>query len=249
MASIAAAAVTAVCLAVIPDRPAATADLAHQAAPPDVATSPAPQPTRTPPVAAAPVVPRYTPGNFVDADPKPAGYELRAWAYMDRQTGFINGSSNSASAHNSTESMIKAWIASDYLRRLGSAKPAPERLRQITGMIRDSNDQDAQAVWAVRVRAEIKHGVKRQGQIHNAEVGGEMPAVFRDGIKDARADLAGQGRQLLQRQLFDVRGTVDSLQQGHCARPPIRLVSYHALDKHKSWRLLKLQTVPQRRAS
>jgi hypothetical protein len=148
MASIAAAAVTAVCLAVIRDRPAATADLAHQAAPPEVATSPAPQPAQTPPVAAVPVVPRYTPGNFVDADPKPAGYELRAWAYMDRQTGFINGSSNSASAHNSTESMIKAWIASDYLRRLGSTKPAPERLRQITGMIRDSNDQDAQAVWA-----------------------------------------------------------------------------------------------------
>lgn len=114
----------------------------------------APQPAPTPattadgPVAAVPVVPRYNAGSFTDVDRKPASYELRAWAYLDRQTGFINGSDNSATAHNSTESMIKAWIASDYFRRLAGAKPSAERLRQVTGMIRDSDDQDAQAVWA-----------------------------------------------------------------------------------------------------
>jgi hypothetical protein len=100
------------------------------------------------PIAHAPVGPHYDDGDFKDPDPKPATYELRAWALMNRQTGQITGSKNSATAHNSTESMIKAWIASDYFRRLGGSKPSATRLAQIRGMIRDSNDQDAQAVWA-----------------------------------------------------------------------------------------------------
>src|SRR6185312_17027060 len=40
-----------------------------------------------------------------------------SWALMDRQTGKISGSSN-MTATSSTESMIKAWIVSDYLRQL-----------------------------------------------------------------------------------------------------------------------------------
>jgi hypothetical protein len=115
--------------------------------PPPALVNPTPSQNATP-RANTPVAPRYDDGDFKDVDPKPGSHELRAWALLDRATGAIKGSKNSATAHNSTESMIKVWIASDYLRRLGDARPSAERLRQIRGMIRDSNDEDAQAVWA-----------------------------------------------------------------------------------------------------
>ncbi len=128
-----------------------SAQTARQPAP----AEPSPSASPSGPAAAVPVVPHYDDGGFTDRDAKPAGYELRAWAYMDRRTGLINGSANSASAHNSTESMIKAWIASDYFRRLGDGRPTGQRLRQIRGMIRDSDDQDAQAVYVADGRDDV----------------------------------------------------------------------------------------------
>ena len=41
-----------------------------------------------------------------------------SWALLDRETGKISGAPN-LTATNSTESMIKVWLVSDYLRRLG----------------------------------------------------------------------------------------------------------------------------------
>jgi hypothetical protein len=70
-----------------------------------------------------------------------------AWALLDRTTNTITGSPNYASATNSTESMIKAWISSDYLRRLGDVQPSSDRLALLTQMIRDSDDDAAEIIY------------------------------------------------------------------------------------------------------
>jgi hypothetical protein len=70
-----------------------------------------------------------------------------AWALLDRQTGTISGSANSATSTNSTESMIKVWIVSDYLRRLGDKQPTAARLKQASTAIRDSNDDAANSLY------------------------------------------------------------------------------------------------------
>lgn len=71
-----------------------------------------------------------------------------SWALLDRTTGTITGSDNIA-ATNSTESMIKIWIVSDYLRRAAEdgEQPAAERLAQASTAIRDSNDDAAQDLY------------------------------------------------------------------------------------------------------
>ncbi|MFC4148937.1 hypothetical protein ACFO0M_22000 [Micromonospora mangrovi] len=97
---------------------------------------PAPAPTTPPPptLANAPVSVNFK-GEFF------------SWALMDRQTGKIDGAAN-MNRTNSTESMLKTWIVSDYLRQLGDRQPTPE-LKKWAGLaIRDSNDVGANKVYA-----------------------------------------------------------------------------------------------------
>ncbi|WP_433117008.1 hypothetical protein [Micromonospora sp. CA-246542] len=73
--------------------------------------------------------------------------EFFSWALLDRKTGKVSGSSN-MSATSSTESMIKAWIVSDYLRQLKDREP-PAGLKQAASLaIIDSNDAAANKVYA-----------------------------------------------------------------------------------------------------
>lgn len=71
-----------------------------------------------------------------------------SWALLDRRTGQINGSPNITET-NSTESMIKIWIVSDYLRRAADADQTPTatRLRQASDAIRHSDDDAAQSLY------------------------------------------------------------------------------------------------------
>lgn len=69
-----------------------------------------------------------------------------SWALLDRATGEISGSKN-ITATNSTESMIKIWIVSDYLRRLGDKEPSAQRKKQASTAIRDSNDNAAESLY------------------------------------------------------------------------------------------------------
>jgi hypothetical protein len=62
-----------------------------------------------------------------------------SWAVLDRRTGEIFGSSN-MDAISDTASLIKAWMAAEYLRN--NANPAQSKLNDIEIMIRDS-DNDA----------------------------------------------------------------------------------------------------------
>ncbi|HZM74762.1 MAG TPA: serine hydrolase [Candidatus Limnocylindrales bacterium] len=63
-----------------------------------------------------------------------------SWALMDRRDGALIGSANFAQT-NRTCSMIKSWIATDYLRQKPS--PSSARLADIEIMIRDSDSVSA----------------------------------------------------------------------------------------------------------
>ncbi|WP_428962536.1 hypothetical protein [Micromonospora fluostatini] len=96
----------------------------------------------TPPEPTAPPPPTLAAGP-VSVDFKG---EFFSWALLDRATGEIAGAENMAKT-NSTESMIKAWFAAEYLRELGDA-PVPERgRRNISAAIRDSDDDAANRLY------------------------------------------------------------------------------------------------------
>jgi hypothetical protein len=97
-------------------------------------------------------VPRRTPIAQPLLGPHPVhvdGTVFFGWSLLNRHTGEIVGSGNRDSGTNSTESMIKAWIASDYLRRLGNSRPSAGALHDLTLMIIDSNDRMAQRYYAM----------------------------------------------------------------------------------------------------
>jgi hypothetical protein len=82
--------------------------------------------------------------------PAPVRVSVRgfySWALLDRRTDRISGSANVANATNTTESMIKIWIAADYLRRLADAKPDQDRLGELSRMIRDSDNSAAEDIY------------------------------------------------------------------------------------------------------
>ncbi|MEU5903869.1 hypothetical protein ABZ780_05790 [Micromonospora sp. NPDC047467] len=96
--------------------------------------APSPTPPPPPTLAAGPVSVAFK-GQFF------------SWALMDRETGKISGSPN-MTATSSTESMIKAWIVSDYLRQLGDKEPSEALKKMAVTAIRDSNDGAANKVYA-----------------------------------------------------------------------------------------------------
>ncbi|ROO53050.1 hypothetical protein EDC02_8008 [Micromonospora sp. Llam0] len=71
-----------------------------------------------------------------------------SWAMLDQRTGEIHGSANLAET-STTASLIKAWIAADYLRTSAEAGRSPSdfRMRQLEIMIRDSDNQVAEELW------------------------------------------------------------------------------------------------------
>ncbi len=71
-----------------------------------------------------------------------------SWALMDRKTGTMVGSKN-WNQTNMTASMIKAWLAADYLRRAADngQTPSSARMNEIRTMIRDSANGPASTLW------------------------------------------------------------------------------------------------------
>jgi hypothetical protein len=64
-----------------------------------------------------------------------------SWAMIDRRTGQLAGSAN-LSARSDTASMIKSWIAADYLRRATERgrRVSAGQLKALSLMIRDSDN-------------------------------------------------------------------------------------------------------------
>ncbi|HEU4421728.1 MAG TPA: serine hydrolase [Pilimelia sp.] len=102
------------------------------------AATPTPEATTPPPLAIQPTTVRLNRAGWW------------AWAMLDTRTGEIHGSRNLAGT-STTASLIKAWIAADFLRRSAQAGEDPSQLRmdQLTIMIRDSDNNAAQALWDV----------------------------------------------------------------------------------------------------
>jgi hypothetical protein len=111
--------------------------------------SPSPSPSPTPP-------PPPPPPTLRAGPVKVAVNGFVSWALLDRKTGQIAGSSNVA-ATNSTESMIKIWLVSDYLRRTAAAgrQPTAERLKQASAAIRRSDDNAAESLFNAGGRAPV----------------------------------------------------------------------------------------------
>lgn len=71
-----------------------------------------------------------------------------SWAIMDTRTGELYGSKNMHETQR-TASMIKAWIASDYLRRQAEAGRTPTAywLGQVAAAVQKSDNNAASNVW------------------------------------------------------------------------------------------------------
>jgi len=74
----------------------------------------------------------------------PPGVTFFSWSLMDRRTGQIWGSTNQT-ATTWPASMIKGWIAADFLR--SNSSPGQDRLDEITAMIRDSDNDAAEDIF------------------------------------------------------------------------------------------------------
>jgi hypothetical protein len=109
---------------------------------PSPAASPSPSPAPASPAARTPV-PLLQPHTVRIDTP---GF----WSYalLTTSTGAVTGSKNLA-ATSTTASMIKAWIAADYLRRAAESRQTPSgtRLADLSRMIRDSDNNVASEVF------------------------------------------------------------------------------------------------------
>jgi len=113
--------------------------------------SAAPKTTASPTGSPSPSAPAVTPLPFAStAVTLPADVKFVGWALLDRRTGDIVGNENFDKV-NTTASMIKAWIAADYLRTNAEKgiTPSSSRMHEVSIMIRDSDNNAATDLYAV----------------------------------------------------------------------------------------------------
>jgi hypothetical protein len=115
--------------------------------------TPSPSATATPSASASPTAspspsrspkPKLTPLPFRSTKVSVNTAGFWSWSLMDRRTGKIVGSSNYKET-STTASMIKPWLAADYLRMADEAgkTPSESRLHELEIMIRDSDNAAA----------------------------------------------------------------------------------------------------------
>ncbi|BCJ65199.1 serine hydrolase [Polymorphospora rubra] len=100
--------------------------------------------------AAAPSASPEPPPPPLDVRPADVAIETPgwwSWSLIDQRTGAVYGSENMTET-GTTASMIKSWIAADYLRRAAETGETPDesRMEQLTVMIRDSDNEAATVV-------------------------------------------------------------------------------------------------------
>jgi hypothetical protein len=91
------------------------------------------------------------PSIHAPADPGtitgPGYLKFFGWALLDRHSGALVGSANMETATNTTESMLKVWLAADYLRHTPSPSTAAQA--ELYKMIVDSDDNIALKYYAL----------------------------------------------------------------------------------------------------
>jgi hypothetical protein len=78
----------------------------------------------------------------------PDSPNLFSWALYTKASNTVTGSANRETSYNTVESMIKAWITSDYLRHQGTAAVSSATLSDLTRMIELSDDNMASKYYA-----------------------------------------------------------------------------------------------------
>jgi len=80
---------------------------------------------------------------------------FHSWALLNTRTGAISGADNLA-ATSDTVSMVKAWLAADYLRMAAQRRETPtaDRMRDLSIMIRDSDNQAAENIYRLNGSAD-----------------------------------------------------------------------------------------------
>lgn len=91
------------------------------------------------------------PGPPTLLEPRPVALTepgFHAWALLNTHTGAISGSDNLADTSD-TVSMIKPWLAADFLREAARRRQTPttDQLHMLTIMIRDSDNQAAEDTY------------------------------------------------------------------------------------------------------
>lgn len=127
-------------------------DYRSSAAAPAAATAPTPPSVATTRKAAPapPAAPSLPPALLHPAPVTVDATGFWSWTVLDRRTGAMAGSDNAATTQR-TASMIKAWLAADYLRR--TPNPSTSNLRQLTSMIRNSDNTAASYFWQLNGRS------------------------------------------------------------------------------------------------
>src|SRR5436190_24111606 len=124
--------------------------VAHAFLPPRPAQAVVPAPSSAPPTPVAHLrlagqQPPAPPTIHLPADPAaitgPPYLKYFGWALLDRRTGRTSGSANRETATNTTESMLKVWLAAEYLRH--NPNPSAGALADLHKMIVDSDDNVA----------------------------------------------------------------------------------------------------------
>ena len=124
---------------------AARGDTAEAADPTDDDESPAASEAPTRKAApAAPAAPALPPALLHPAPVTVDATGFWSWTVLDRRTGAMAGSGNAGTPQR-TASMIKVWLAADYLRR--TANPSRSNMAQLSAMIRDSDNTAAEYFW------------------------------------------------------------------------------------------------------
>nr|BFE64135.1 hypothetical protein GCM10020063_086610 [Dactylosporangium thailandense] len=123
----------------------ATADYAAPAAPAVESPAASEAPTRKA-APAPPTAPALPPALLHPATVAVDATGFWSWTVLDRRTGAMAGSDNANSAQR-TASMIKAWLASDYLRR--NPNPSKSNLSELSEMIRNSDNDAASYFWGL----------------------------------------------------------------------------------------------------
>jgi hypothetical protein len=103
-------------------------------------------PTGSPNVAGQPAAP--APTLVIPKNPSAItapDMDYFGWSLIDLKTGKTAGSTNSGTTASTVESMIKGWIAADYLRN--HDQPTNDDLGQLTKMIVNSDDNVAQTYY------------------------------------------------------------------------------------------------------
>jgi hypothetical protein len=100
-----------------------------------------------PPATAPPDLPARPAAGPAGEAAMPAG-EFAGWAVLDLRAGTVSGSPDLTET-STTASMIKVWIAADYLRLAAASghQPSSDRLDQLTLMVRDSDNEIADELF------------------------------------------------------------------------------------------------------